>query len=88
MIKRNYIELKRKGLWCLYRVTYYYQNKLCWYYELHKENHDTKVDDVLRFGQKKFDDLKKMMNELSKETPDLSHICVIDKEKLVIDPTI
>jgi hypothetical protein len=88
MIQRSYIEIKRKGQWILYRVAYYYHNKPCWYYELHKENPNKKADDVISFGQKKFDDLKKMMVDLSKETIDLSHISVVDKEKLVIDPTI
>jgi len=88
MIQRSYIELKRKGQWVLYRVGYYYKNKSCWYYELHKETHRTKSDDVICFGQKRFDDLKKMMNALSEEIVDLSHVSVVDKEKIIIDPNI
>jgi hypothetical protein len=88
MIQRKFIELNRKGDWVLYRVAYYYHNKPCWYYELHKENPEKNVDDVIKFGQKKFDDLKKMMTELSKETLDISHVSVINDEKIVIDPTV
>ncbi|MBN1859929.1 MAG: hypothetical protein JW840_00550 [Candidatus Thermoplasmatota archaeon] len=85
MINRKYIEIKRSGVWCLYRVTYYYRNKLCWYYELHKRDRRTQTNDILRFGQKKFDDLKTMLQELDSDTITLSNVKVINSEKLLID---
>jgi|GEM_PF-5618942 len=88
MIQRKFIELSRKGDWVLYRVAYYYHNKPCWYYELHKENPEKKVDDVIKFGQRNLVSLKTLMSNTDKETIDLSHVSVVGSEKVIIDPTL
>lgn len=64
MIQRKYIELMKKGCWVLYRVDYFYDNKPCWYYELHHIRRFSGDDEVLHFGEKKLNALKEMMSTL------------------------
>ena len=84
MIQRNYFEIGKRGYWSLFKVTYYYRNKFCWYYELHKRDNRANMDIVIRFGEKGFDDLKLLIQGVKPLNSVLSNIEVVDSETVVI----
>ena len=85
MLQKEFVIMKRNGCWTLYRVSYYYKNKLCWYYELHKRNPMTKTKDVLKFGERNFDILKTLIKEIQTDDVALPNIKVLNSEKVLID---
>lgn len=65
MIQRKYVELNKKGCWTLFRIDYFYRNEPYFYYELYQKQHGTNPDNIIRFGDKKFNQLKLMLQDVT-----------------------